>query len=113
MALSKIGVEHEPANPVTFLMTDTSTGKMDDTVLNENVLSAIVEFIVPQSKVLEVLEVLKEAAPKVDTVFSVDLAVRYEPDGSVPIKKIVEDAGYYLAPNGKTNIGIVTTLAAR
>ena len=113
MALSKIGVEHEPANPVTFLMTDTSTGKMDDGVLNENVLSAIVEFIVPESKVVEVLGVLKEVAPTVDTVFSIDLAVRYQPDGSVPIKKVVEDAGYYLAPNGKTNIGIVTALAGR
>lgn len=113
MALSKIGVEHEPANPVTFLMTDKATGKMDDSVLNENVLSAIVEFIVPQAKVVEVLDVLKEMAPKVDTVYSIDLAVRYEPDGSVPIKKVVEDAGYYLAPNGKTNIGIVTATAAR
>ncbi len=113
IALSKVGVEHEPANPVTFLMTDTSTGKMDDSVLNENVLSAIIEFIVPQSKVVEILDVLKEVAGQVDTVFSIDLAVRFEPDGSVPIKKMVEDAGYYLAPNGKTNIGIVTASAAR
>src|SRR5450756_2042391 len=113
MALSKIGVEHEPANPVTFLMTDLSTGKMQDEVLNEKVLSAIVEFIVPQSKVVEVLDTLRAVAPEVDTVFSVDLAVRYEPDGSVPIERIVKDAGFYLAPNGKTNIGMVTHVAAR
>ncbi len=113
MALSKIGVEHEPANPVTFLMTDLKTGKMQDDVLGEKVLSAIIEFIVPQGKVVEVMNTLKEVAPKVDTVFSVDLAVRYEPDGSVPIAKIMKDAGFYLAPNGKTNIGIVTHVAAR
>ncbi len=113
MALSKIGVEHEPANPVTFLMTDTKTGKMQDDVLQEKVLSAIVEFIVPQAKVVEVLNTLKEVAPKVDTVFSIDLAVRYEPDGSVPIKKIVEDAGFSLLPNGKTNVGMVTHTQGR
>ncbi len=113
MALSKIGVEHEPANPVTFLMTDLSTGKMADEVLGEKVLSAIVEFIVPQAKVVEVLEALRAVAPEVDTVFSVDLAVRYEADGSVPIEKIVRDAGFYLAPNGKTNIGMVSHVAAR
>lgn len=107
MALSAIGVEHEPANPVTFLMTDTKTGKMQDDVLNEKVLSAIVEFIVPEERVLEVLGVLKEMAPRVDTVFSVDLAVRYRPDGSVPIRGVVEGAGYPVRPNGKTNIGIV------
>ena len=113
MALSKIGVEHEPANPVTFLMTDKATGKMQDEVLGEKVLSAIIEFIVPQAKVVQVLDVLKEVAGQVDTVFSVDLAVRYEPDGTVPIEKIVEDAGYHVRPNGKTNIGIVSALAAR
>lgn len=78
MALSKIGVEHEPANPVTFLMVDKETGKMQDDVLQECVLSAIIEFVVPQSKVVQVLDTLKDVSTKVDTVFSVDLAVRYE-----------------------------------
>ncbi|HEX2986725.1 MAG TPA: 4Fe-4S binding protein [Chloroflexota bacterium] len=113
MALSKIGVQHEPANPVTFLMTDKQTGKMRDEVLGENVLSAIIEFIVPESKVVDVFSVLKEVEPRVDTVFSVDLAVRYGADGTVPIKKVVEDAGFKLRPNGKTNIGMVTHLKGR
>lgn len=113
IALSKLGIEHEPANPVTFLMTDLATGKMQDDVLNEKVLSAIIEFIVPQEKVVSVLDTLKAVAKEVDTVFSIDLAVRYESDGSVPIRQVVQDAGYYLAPNGKTNVGVVSALAAR
>jgi NAD-dependent dihydropyrimidine dehydrogenase PreA subunit len=113
MALSAIGVEHEPANPVTFLMTDKSTGKMRDDVLNEKVLSGIVEFIVPQERVVEVLQTLREIAPRLDTVFSVDLAVRYEPDGSAPIAKVVEEAGFPLSINGKTNIGMVTHVQGR
>ncbi len=113
VALSKIGVEHEPANPVTFLMTDKQSGKMQDEVLREKVLSAIIEFIVPQGKVVQVLSTLKEVAPEVDTVFSIDLAVRYEPDGSVPIRKVVADAGFELRPNGKTNVGMVTLVRGR
>ena len=108
MALSRIGVVHEPANPVTFLMVDRETGRMQQDVLQEKVLSAIIEFIVPESKVVDVLNVLKEVAPRVDTVFSVDLAVRYQPDGSVPIEKVVREAGFALAPNGKVNVGMVT-----
>ena len=108
MALSAIGVEHEPANPVTFLMTDLATGKMQDDVLGERVLSAIVEFIVPQAKVVQVLDTLKEVAGKVDTVFSIDLAVRYEPDGSVPIAPVVGGGRLQAGPNGKTNVGLVT-----
>ena len=113
MALSRIGVQHEPANPVTFLMTDMRTGKMRDDVLREKVLSAIVEFVVPQSRVVEVLQALKEIAPHLDTVFSVDLAVRYEPDGSVPIEDAVEQSGFTLSINGKTNLGIVNYLQSR
>lgn len=111
MALSKIGVEHEPANPVTFLMEDKETGKMQEDVLHEYVLSAIIEFIVPRSKVVQVLDTLKEVAPEVDSVFSIDLAMRYEPDGSVPIEQVVREAGYIMAPNGKVNIGMVTHLS--
>ncbi|MHB8991052.1 MAG: hypothetical protein ACYC66_05375, partial [Chloroflexota bacterium] len=59
-------------------------------------------------KVVEVLTTLKEIAPKVDTVYSIDLAVRYEADGSVPIRKAVEEAGFELRPNGKVNVGMVS-----
>ena len=106
MALSRIGVEHKPLNPITSLMVDKTTGKLRDDVLNEKVLSAIIEFVVPQSRVLEVLDCLKAIEPRVDTVFSVDLAVRYELDGTVPIKKVLEEAAYRLSPNGKTNVGM-------
>jgi hypothetical protein len=77
------------------------------------VLSGIVEFIVPQERVVEVLQTLREIAPRLDTVFSVDLAVRYEPDGSAPIAKVVEEAGFPLSINGKTNIGMVTHVQGR
>ena len=45
MAVAKVGVHFEPHNPVTKLMIDETTGKMKDDVLNEKVLSAIVDLI--------------------------------------------------------------------
>ncbi len=108
MALSRLGLDHERANPITHLMTDKQTGKMREDVLREKVLSAIVEVLVPQVRVVDVLLALKEIASQVDTVFCVDLGVRYQPDGSVPIKKTVEEAGFALSLNGKVNIGMVT-----
>lgn len=113
MALSSIGVEHEPLNPITIMMTDRRTGKLRDDVLDEKVLSAIVECVVPQSQVVEVLRCLKEVEPQIDTVFSVDLSVRYESDGSVPIKTVLEEAGFHPSLNGKTNVGVYTLQRGR
>src|SRR3990170_725198 len=43
-ALAKTGVEFEKNNPVTHLMPDPSTGKIREDILQERVLSAIVEI---------------------------------------------------------------------
>jgi len=43
-ALAQMGIEFELKNPVTHLMTDKKTGKIRDDILNEKILSAIVEF---------------------------------------------------------------------
>ena len=43
-AVAAAGVQFEAKNPITYLMTDTTTGAMDPEVLNERVMSAVVEF---------------------------------------------------------------------
>jgi NAD-dependent dihydropyrimidine dehydrogenase PreA subunit len=113
MALCKIGVELEAENPVTWLMPDPKTGKMQDDVLGERALSAIIEFVVPESKVIEVLKTIKQSMSQVKTVGSVDLAVRYQPDGSIPIKKELEAAGFGLSIGGKINVGLIPWLETR
>lgn len=95
----------EPHNPVTVLMVD-NTGKLRDDVLNEKTLSAIVELEVDQADVAEVFDALKEAQKHINTVFSLDLACRLEPDESCPAAEIARAAGYTLSLNGKTNVGL-------
>jgi NAD-dependent dihydropyrimidine dehydrogenase PreA subunit len=105
-AMAEIGVTFEEKNPVTFLMTDKARGTLAQEVLGEKVLSAIVEFAVPIGKVAPVLRRLKEVAPTLDTVFSLDLACRVEPDGSVPTVELAEQAGFTPSINGKLNVGL-------
>ncbi len=105
-ACAKLGVRFEPANPVTFLMEDRRTGKLRPEVLNEKVLSAIVEFDLELQKVPEVLKALKEVAKEIDTVFSLDLVCRAEPDGSLPTVDAAKSAGFEVSLNGKTNVGL-------
>lgn len=105
-AVAKIGVTFEPQNPVTSMMADTSTGKFKEELLNERVLSAIIEFKVKLEQLPEVFERLRDVSKRIETVFSLDLATRIAPDGSVPTDRYVGEANLRVAPNGKTNVGL-------
>jgi hypothetical protein len=106
MALAPLEPHFEPYNPVTQLMTDTKTGKMREEVLDEKVLSAIIEVKTRLEKIPDYLETLRALQEETNTVFSVGVASRCLPDGSVPHEKWVREAGYTLSPNGKTNLGL-------
>ena len=105
-ALAKLGVEFEKQNPLTGLLINKETGDMNPEVLNEKVLSAIVEMVVPLDKVISVLDTLEEVAQEIDTVFSIDMIARVDEDLSVPTAKIMEKHGRWLSINGKTNLGL-------
>jgi hypothetical protein len=106
MALSPLEPHFEPFNPVTQLMTDTTTGKIRDEVLDEKVLSAIIEVKTRLEKIPDYLQILEKIQAESDAVFSVGVASRCLPDGSVPHEKWVREAGYKLSLNGKTNLGL-------
>ena len=111
MAVAKLGVAFEPVNPITKLMTDTLTGSFRDDVKKERILSCILEFKTKESQMLPVIEALKEVAKSLNTVFCVGCISRCRPDGTIPIKPILDDAGIYNRPNGKINLGLGRPLA--
>ncbi|HUS79474.1 MAG TPA: 4Fe-4S binding protein [Patescibacteria group bacterium] len=106
MALAPLEPHFEPFNPVTQLMVDTETGKMNDEVLDEKVLSAIIEVKTRLENIPDYLHTLEEIQGETDAVFSVGVASRCLPDGSIPHVKWVREAGYTLSSNGKTNLGL-------
>jgi len=106
LAVARLGVTFEPQNPVTSMMTDKSTGKFKDDLLNERVLSAIIEFSAKLEQLPELFEILEDVSGRIDTVFSLDLATKLAPDGSVPTDPYVEQAALWIAPNGKTNVAL-------
>lgn len=111
MALAKLGIEFEPHNPCTGLMADPKTGRFKSDVLNEKVLSAIIEMIVPIEKAPEVLTVIRQIANEVGCVFSVDLISRFSNDRSVPVLPLLKSLSWAVPPNGKLNTGLGRPLA--
>jgi hypothetical protein len=104
--LARHGVEFELKNPVTSLMEDPKTGKIKEDVLNEKVLSGIIECLYPIEKLEEIMTALKEVSKEIDTVFSCEVINRADPDGSYPLRKKLDAMGipYYI--NGKQNVGL-------
>jgi hypothetical protein len=87
-------------------MADPKTGKFDERVLNERVLSAILELKIPLDRLKEVLVAVKEVSTKIDTAFSLDLISRVDSDGSTPVLTVAKEAGFTPRPNTKTNVGL-------
>ena len=104
--LAKMGIEFEPCNPLTSLL-DTETGIVHDDVRNEKILSAIVEFKIPEERFAEVAATVYDAAKHCKgTVFSWGLVVRYAEDGTIPVTKTLDKMGIKYPKNAKVNVGL-------
>jgi hypothetical protein len=110
-ALAALGTEFEPDNPVTQLMEDRATGRLKPEILDEKVLSAIIEFKIRLERLPEYLRAIDEAEGELDTVISIGVASRCAPDGAIPHQAICLEAGRVPSANGKTNLGLGRPIA--
>ena len=104
-ALAELGVEFESNNPVTSLMTDSARGLIRPEILNEKILSAIVEIKARLADVPAVLGKVRELSREVDTVISIGVSTRCDGAGEEPLREILEREGYPTY-RGKTNLGL-------
>jgi ferredoxin len=107
MAIAAVGgITFEPKNPLTGLMADKTTGKMNPEVMGEKVLSAIIEMTVPQAKVQQIIEAVRQVSKDLGTVCSFDLTSKVDPDGGIRVFELARAAGVNPTINGKTNVGL-------
>ena len=104
--LVAMDIELEPHNPLTQLIADKDTGGLRKDVVNEKVLSAIIEFTIPIERAQEIFSTVQEIAREIDTVFSLDLICKVAPNGGIPIIAEIEKAGLVRSLNGKVNVGL-------
>ncbi|MDK2823597.1 MAG: hypothetical protein PWQ67_2547 [Clostridia bacterium] len=105
-ALAGIGITYEEDNPITHLMEDPEKGTFIEEAKKSRVVSAIIEFTIPVSKMAKTLEVIKEVSKSIDTVFSLDLISRLESDGTIPVERELTKLGFEFRPNAKLNLGL-------
>jgi len=105
-ALAEEGIRFEAANPLTFLMEDSCTGIIKEDVRNEKVLSAIVEFVIPQEDLEKICTKVSATAAKGNCIFSWALISRFEPDGTLPVVERLKKIGIVPSKNMKFNVGL-------
>ncbi len=108
MAVAPYAEEFEVNNPITALIVDKKTGKMEPSVLGERVLSAIVEFRCLNENIEAVLEALRKVAGEIDTVFSLGLiSLVDKSDDSIYARKIIDKLNINVdKTSAKTNLGL-------
>lgn len=105
-ALARANVAFEKRNPLTFLMSDIATGTLREDILNEKVLSAIVEIKVPMSRVDGILELVHDLEGKIDTVIALGVSTRCDKNGEEQVlAPILQGLGYRI-DRAKTNTGL-------
>ena len=105
-ALAPLGVFFEPENPLTHLMADHKSGSIREDILNEKVLSAIIELKIKLDDAPIVLRAIEKAAASLDTVVSVGVSSKCDSDGGIAHAGVCAEAGYLVSLNGKTNLGL-------
>ncbi|MFC1943001.1 4Fe-4S binding protein [Chloroflexota bacterium] len=103
--LAKMGVEFQPENPVTVLMSDVKAGKLQVDVLNEKVLSCILEFKADIVEMPNILKAIEDEVRQLDTVVALGVAVRCDSKGDDTVRNQLVAMGYD-AWRAKINIGL-------
>lgn len=106
MALARLGVTFETNNPITHLMTDKATGTLKEDLLNEKILSAIVEIKTTIEMVQPVLDTVHDVAKRIDTVIAIGVSTRCDEQGEdLTLAPVLRDLGYSFE-RSKTNMGL-------
>src|SRR3954468_17530239 len=96
-ALAAAHIPFEKKNPLTLLMSDVATGTLTEDVLDEKVLSAIVEIKVTADRVEEIIQLVHEAEKQINTVVALGVSTRCDENGDENVvAPILKRLGYKL-----------------
>ena len=104
--LCPMNIQVEEDNPVYRLLEDPKTGKIKPELVQEKILSAILEFKIEEGQLGDVVKVLAPLLEQVDTVVSWSLITRFAKDGTLPVRSKLRDLGISVFPNAKINLGL-------
>jgi ferredoxin len=103
------GFEVIPQNPIAALIDNPKTGALKPEILNEKVISCVIEFILPNSAAGELMTMVRELSEEVESVFSLSVGLRADEQGKPNFEKVF-GPNVFCLPNAKANIGAVQSI---
>jgi hypothetical protein len=104
--LAAARVHFEARNPITTLLKSQETGEIRDDILNEKLMSAIVEIKVPVERCEEIIRLVWEVEKEVDTVVALGVGVRCDENGDDNVVLPILERLGYRPQRAKTNTGL-------
>lgn len=100
------GYDVIPENPIAALIEDPKTGAIKPEILDEKIISCVIEFILPNDSAVVLMTMVAALSRDVESVFSLSVALRADKKGRSPFEKIF-GSNIYRLPNAKSNLGVV------
>ncbi len=100
------GYDVIPENPIASLIDDPKTGALKPEILDEKVISCVIEFILPDEASGVLMTMVEALSREVESMFSLSVGLRADKKGRSPFENIFGSNTYRL-PNAKSNIGVV------
>lgn len=104
------GYDVGQGNPIRALIADSNTGALDTEVLNEKIISCVLEFVIPDSAADRLMQMVHELSDEVDSVFALSVAIKADEDGRSNFRELFGPDVFCL-PNAKVNIGLAAHAA--
>ena len=99
------GYEVIPHNPISALIDDPKTGALKPEILEEKIISCVIEFVLPDTASDELMTMVRELSEEVESVFSLSVALRADEQGQSPFEELF-GTDVLCLPNAKVNIGM-------
>ena len=108
MTVAPFAIGFEVNNPITSLIVDKKTGKIEPSVLGESIMSAIIEFSCALKDIKPMLMEIEKTSKQIDTVFSMCIICRVDEEtNTTPVRNIIDELGIDVdQTSAKTNMGL-------
>jgi len=104
------GYDVIPQNPIAELIDDPATGALKPEILDEKIISCVVEFLLPASAAEELMGMVQELAGEVGSVFNLSVALRADDEGRSRLEELF-GSDIFRLPNAKVNLGAAAWIA--
>ena len=105
--VSRFPIEFAKGNPVTSFIIDKKTGQIEPSILNEKILSCIIEFEADAGDLADILDAVREASRRLSTVFSISVICKIDENNDSVVEREIVSKGYEIdKSSSKTNLGL-------